>query len=477
MLTLINANRMCPNIGPVGLDYVACAAREAGLQTSVLDLALADEPERLLEEHFARTSPTLVGVTFRNVDDCFWPSGTWFVPELEQLVQRLRQLTNAPIVLGGVGFSIFAERIVRQTGAEYGVRGDGEAAVVALAQALGDPAHLAQVPGLLWWRGPQLVNNAPAWPPTLSVPTSRSAIDNAAYFARGGQAGVETKRGCPRECIYCADPLAKGPRLRVRAPAEVADEFEALVRQSIDVVHLCDSEFNVPRSHALAVCEELIRRRLDRRIRWYAYATVTPFDRELAAAMRHAGCVGIDFTGDAAANAMLTRYAHPHRQQDLLQTVAHCREQQITCMIDLLLGGPGETAETVSETISALKAIGPDCVGASLGMRLYPGTPVVAQLLAQAPLDRHPSIRKGYTGPIDLFRPTFFVSDELGTEPARLVRELIGQDRRFFPPAEAAPAGHAQGDHNYNQNAPLVAAIAAGARGAYWDILRRAGQR
>jgi hypothetical protein len=65
----------------------------------------------------------------------------------------------------------------------------------------------------------------------------------------------------------------------------------------------------------------------------------------------------------------------------------------------------------------------------------------------------------------------------LGRQPARLVRELIGGDERFFAPVDEEPAPQPSAgpstDHNYNDNRPLVEAIAAGARGAYWDILRK----
>jgi hypothetical protein len=74
-----------------------------------------------------------------------------------------------------------------------------------------------------------------------------------------------------------------------------------------------------------------------------------------------------------------------------------------------------------------------------------------------------------------LFKPTFYISPSLGDDPAGLVAELIGGDKRFFtsgksdqPEPREGPAGY-----NYNENQPLVEAIRNGARGAYWDILRR----
>ena len=114
-------------------------------------------------------------------------------------------------------------------------------------------------------------------------------------------------------------------------------------------------------------------------------------------------------------------------------------------------------------------------MGAALGVRIYPDTPLAARIAAEGPLETNPSIRRRYEGPVDLLQPTYYIAAALGPRPATLVRELIAGDSRFFPPEEdtPGPAAGLAGDHNYNDNRVLVEAIAAGARGAYWDILRR----
>jgi tryptophan 2-C-methyltransferase len=462
MLTLINTNTMQPAIAPIGLDYIAGAAGQAGIETELVDLCLAENPDITLRDYFAKNKPGLIGLSFRNVDDCFWPSCQWFVPKLAGLIKKLKTLTDAPIVVGGVGFSIFAKQIVEYTGADFGVLGDGEQMIVSLYRQLKDnkafPRH-------------SIIDGRTNQPEQLTLPTSRNAIDNATYFKRGGQVGLETKRGCNRNCIYCADRLSKGTKNRTRNPAEVADEAQALLAQGIDVLHICDSEFNIPGNHAKAVCEEFIRRGLGRKLRWYAYMAVTPLDAELASAMRKAGCVGIDFTGDSASSAMLKTYRQPHTAQDLASAVRLCRENGITVMIDLLLGGPGETPASVKETIDFIKQINPDCAGAPLGVRIYPGTEMVDVVKKEGNLETNPSIKHKYDGPIDLFRPTFYISHLLGENPARLIKDSISGDKRFFEPIDEADA--AATDHNYNDNTELVNAIAAGARGAYWHILHK----
>lgn len=475
MLTLINTNTMQPPISPIGLEYVASAAEQAGIPVEVLDLGLAKDPKQAFLDYFAIQSPALIGLSFRNIDDCFWPSCQWFVEDLADAIRNIRSLSKAPVVVGGIGFSMFAERLVNHTGADFGIHGDGEEAIVSLYQQLERGGSLNMIPGLIWRNHGRIHKNPPAWPPNLTFISERRQVDNATYFRAGGQIGFETKRGCNRGCTYCADPIAKGTQLRLRPPHVVADEIEALWDQGIDVLHTCDAEFNIPGAHAKDVCRELIRRGLGEKVCWYAYLSVTPFDGELAALLRQAGCVGVDFTTDAACPTMLASYGQPYRKQDIARAVSLCRQNDLVVMMDMLTGGPGETPETLAETVTAMKQIGPDGIGCGLGIRVYPGTRIAKQIEAEGLKENNPHIKRKYDGPVDLFYPTFYISAALGPNPAQVVKDLIDGDPRFFEPMEEIPvgqSGHADSkDHNYNDNTELTDAIARGERGAYWHIM------
>ena len=94
---------------------------------------------------------------------------------------------------------------------------------------------------------------------------------------------------------------------------------------------------------------------------------------------------------------------------------------------------------------------------------------------SEGPLDTNPNIRRRYDGPVDLFKPTYYISSALGDRPAALVRDLLNHDPRFFEPMPDISDGPSvsHSDHNYNDNTDLLDEIAKGARGAYWDILRK----
>lgn len=466
---LVNANLMRPPIGPLGLDYLADALAETGWEPHVLDLALEADPEAAVRRTLAALEPLAVGLTIRNTDDCYFPSGDFLLPAVARVISWVRQSTGAPIVAGGVSFSTNPEAILNYLGLELGIRGDGEHALPPLLIELAGGRRFERVPNLLW-RGPEgrLVRNRALFPSLRRRSYTRSHIDNAAHFRLGGMGAVETKRGCPMGCLYCADPLAKGRRLRPRDPKLVAAEVERLLNQGVTHLHLCDSEFNIPHAHAVAVLEEWVRRGLGGRLAWYGYLSPVPFSRELAGLCVRSGCAGLNFGIDHLDDAMLARYGRAHRRADVERTAAICREFGLNVMVDLLLGGPGETEATLSAAIEGARELGAARIGIAPGMRVYRGTRMAA-LVRAGGLKRNPALH----GLRDraLLHPTFFVSPAAAPIVERCQR-LIGRDERFF----LGLREEAEANYNYNDNEVLEEAIRGGMRGAYWDILRRVAE-
>jgi len=466
-VALVNSNRIKPPIAPIGLDYLAETLVAAGHEVSILDLCWAADADQAIAGFFAgsvgSTQPGLVGMTLRNSDDCAFTSRHSFLDGFASLVSAVRLHTECPVVVGGVGFSVMPEQILTLSGADLGVWGDGEFALLELANRMEKHQDWSAVPSLIWRRDGQWQRNPPACPPLADLPLmSRRWVDNGRYFREGGQAGIETKRGCPRHCIYCADPLAKGTRTRVRPPAAVVSELEKLLRQSIDHIHTCDSEFNLPAWHAVEVCQEIVRRGLGGRLQWYAYCAPQPFSAELAALMRSAGCAGINFGVDHGDDTMLRRLRRGFTSEDILHATRCCREAGIPVMLDLLFGSPGETTESIMRTIELMRLAAPDQVGVALGVRIYPGTELAAMMMRG-------ELEGGLVGGDGLLEPLFFMEPAIAPNVSELLDELIGDDRRFFFFDPARP----ERNYNYNANQRLVDAIAQGQRGAYWDILRR----
>jgi radical SAM superfamily enzyme YgiQ (UPF0313 family) len=472
-LLLVNPNLMKPVVTPVALDYLAQAVEQAGFAAETLDLAFADDLKGEIDRHLENDNYLLIAVTVRNIDDCYYASQDFCLRRTREIIECIRARTEAPVVLGGVGFSAMAESVLDYCGVGLGVQGEGEWSLPRLAEKLADGEDPGAIPGMILRAGSQYRSNPVHFGPLEKLRLSRrDAIDNLRYFREGGMVGFETKRGCSQKCTFCADPLSKGRVVRSRDPGDVAEELSRLYQKGIDHFHTCDSEFNVPEEQAIRVCEEIVKKGLGERIYWYAYASPTPFSRELAQWMKRAGCVGIDFGVDHGHEGMLECLGRSHHAKDIEEAVKLSRGMGFTVMCDLLLGATGETRETIAETIDLMKKISPDRVGISLGVRLYRGTALTERVVMEEGLgvenrNLHGAIRENER----ILQPIFYLPASLGEEVEEYIERQIEGDPRFL----LGNRKDVQRNYNYNQNSRLMEAIKQGYRGAFWDILRRVG--
>ena len=469
-IVLINPNQMKPAVCPIALDYLASFLHKKRHRVDILDLCFSPDYKKDIDSCFEEKELQAIGISLRNTDDSCYSSSNFFLPRFKEIINYLRLKTDIPIILGGAGFSVMPEKIMEYLGVSLGIWGEGEAALSALLDCLGDEGKYAEVPGLIYRRGERLVRNPSRFicPEELGF-SERLLVDNPRYFREGGMVGLETKRGCDKACIYCVDPRGKGRKVRVRPPRYVIEEIKRLIDQGVNYFHLCDSEFNLPESHAEEVCREIIRHGLGEKIHWYTYASPHPFSRGLAFLMKKAGCAGIDFGVDSGNDQLLSRLGRDFTKHEIRATAQICHQMKLTFMYDLLLGGPDETRETIKETIELMQEVQPTCVGISLGIRIYPGTRLADLVLREGPPERNQNLKGKTRGNQNFFEPIFYHSSGLGERIEDFVEGLIDGNPSFF----LLGGKKQEGNYNYNENVLLVKAIKAGYRGAFWHILRK----
>ena len=438
-------------VAPLGVAYVAGAARSAGHEVRLLDLCFSESVEADVAGVVGQFAPELIGISIRNVDNLTYPAPVSYLDEILAAVTSLRRHSEAPIVAGGPGFSIFPERLLAALHLECGVIGEGEETFCALAQCLQDRREVPRLPNLIR-RGEDARRVARrlghfaenGWP-------ARDLLDNARYLTLGGMANLQTKRGCPFGCTYCTYPQIDGPSLRLRPPANVADEMAAMVEEAhVDEAFFVDDIFNQPYDHALGICEEIVARRL--RVGWTCFATPIGMTPELARAMKRAGCRGVEFGADAASPSILRALGKPFAQEDLRVAAHACREAGLPAAYYLIFGGPGETAETLAETCDLIDDLRPQAVLAFVGIRIYPNTPLHGLAVSEGVIAEED----------DLLLPRFYISSRIGEG------ELT-----------AAVGAHAKGRSNWvvpalgirSDPALLALLRRSGRRGPLWDLL------
>jgi hypothetical protein len=383
---LVNTNRKADlmTAPPIGLCYVATAALNAGHEVRVLDLCFAGRRAvKNLAASISSFAPDVVGLSVRNVDNANMLRPVSYLPGVREMVAEVRRLSTAPVVLGGSGASLMPEAVLRHVGADAIVVSDGEGSFLLLLDALASGEAWTEIPGVGLMHDGRFHLTPPEFPPfRFEGPEVGRWVDMAPYERLGGSYNVQSKRGCPRHCIYCTyNSSLEGHRLRMRDPREVVDEIEeAVLKHSPRTVEFVDSVFNNPPEHARAILEEIIRRPW--KVEFTAMGVQPPhLDREMLNLMWRAGFRSFMITPESASDKMLSSYRKGFNRDSVIQaaeTLAHTRFSAWWCF---LLGGPGETHATIQESLDFChqylrlrSGTARHVAQLFFGVRLYPGT-------------------------------------------------------------------------------------------------------
>jgi radical SAM superfamily enzyme YgiQ (UPF0313 family) len=359
-----------PTPAPAGLISLAGALRRRGHRVRLRQAAshvLPQDQDALprvrkeLEAMLAEFTPDLIGLSARNVEAARRPSRPLRLIEYysafydERLVRGFRMVCRAPVVMGGTAYSIEPGLYARHARPDFGLVGEAEETLPALAEAMEARREPAGIPGLV--TGPEAPDPHAAGCgrvrdlSVMGVGAFDLVEDFAGqYYEGGGFAPIQTKRGCAMNCIYCTASWLEGQCHRFRPLRDVIEEMKAY-RDVWGVKHFffVDSTFNHPIDHALEVCEALRESGLE--AQWFAEVTPAAVNDELAAAMKASGCVAVTLTPDSCSQRVLRSYGKGFGMAEVANAVAVLKRHAIPFDTCLILGGPGETKETLAESL------------------------------------------------------------------------------------------------------------------------------
>ncbi len=407
-----------PPVYPLGLSILAACLGDR--EVRIVDMNLSSDPIADLRRVLRDYSPDVVGISVRNIKNVR-PGMHLSTLEGHRIAVRTvrSELPTATLVAGGAAFSLYARRFMEMFPAiDFGVFGEGEAAFPELLDHLDSPSVVRGV----YYR----TDGATAFTgrrPRLnmdSVPTPRwDLLDPLPYADEVYGVGVQSKRGCLMRCIHCSDLYLLGRRLHVREPARVADEIADLTgRFGVRRFMFADQLFNVPTGHAMAICEEIVRRRLD--VEWTAWFHEGHVSPELVSICRTAGCTRMVFSPDAAHDRVLGLWGKGLTKADMDRAVELCRLGKMEASFNFMPNGPGDGVVPVLSLVGfiirakfRLGGLLRPAGGLFSRMRIYPHSRLHALAL------REGVIRKDE----DLLEPVFY-----DPYPLRL---LVGPMRGF----------------------------------------------
>ncbi len=313
-LLLLNATNLpWRPIFPYAFVQVSAVARRHGLSVKTLDLLdiPRDRWRTFLINHVEAARPRMVGLHIRQGDSVFIddyyasPNGppttrNYFpIDDNVELVALLRELTDAPIIVGGFGFTTHAARLYEHLGIDYGVQGDPDD-VFARFEDVVAGRDLSAVKSLIHRGG---VNKRGYFAPYEGIEYTDSIVDEMIKFYGHAQlyganpptVAVEVMRGCPFSCFFCTEPHVKGASFRYRDLDVVEAEIEGLVKRQLRRFWLVCSELDIQGAKFGLELAERITRMRERHgglpIEWSAYALPRLEEDELRTLQR-AGYTG-----------------------------------------------------------------------------------------------------------------------------------------------------------------------------------------
>ena len=371
---LISANTERINLPtmPLGLGFVAAATRKAGHKVAFLDLMVEEDAGTVVNEILERFRPEVIGISVRNIDDQKMEGTRFLLEPIKAVIARCRALTDAALVLGGAGYSIYPESVLEYLGAEMGIQGEGELAFPLLLNRLSRGADPSGIPGLyLLGRGVQGermferdLDSLPVPDDHLSIPPSE--VTDEFWLP------VQTRRGCPMGCSYCSTATIEGTVTRRRSPELVVQEIARLVNRGFRRFHFVDNTFNLPVAYARDLCHRIKASGLD--ITWRGILYPWKVDEDLIREMARAGCWEVSL-GFESGNEEVLRTMNKRFSLDEVRRISRMLgDYGIRRMGFLLLGGPGETRESAEESVAFADSLRLEAVKVTVGIRIYPCT-------------------------------------------------------------------------------------------------------
>jgi anaerobic magnesium-protoporphyrin IX monomethyl ester cyclase len=358
---------------PLGLAFLAAALEAAGVEVKILDLVVYPFDQAMLESLLKYFKPQMVGIT----------AVTMTFDKAVNLIKEVKRINPEILTVMGGPHVTFCARKTLQDYPELDVivLGEGEETVVELARVAAASLDRQTVKGIAFRNGSQIGLTAPReFIRDLDTlpPPARHLVPLGRYRALGMPISLTTSRGCPFKCIFCIGRKMVGARVRYRNPLKVADELEYLSSLHFHQINIADDLFTANRKHCLAVCDEIIKRKL--RIKWTSFARVDTVSDEILQKMNAAGCSAVSFGIESANTEILKTIRKEITLPQVTAAVEMCNRAGIIPHASFILGLPGETPATIKETMEFGRSL--QNKGLSYGFHLlapFPGTEVREQ--------------------------------------------------------------------------------------------------
>jgi len=354
---------------PLGLAFIAAVLERADVQVKLLDFVVYPYSKAVLESAIINFSPHFVGTTSVTMS---FDSAIQVIKDVKSINPDVFTLMGGPHVTfnADATLEIFPEL-------DFIILGEGEETVVELVKAAQSKSDWKRVKGIAYRDKSGIINTGNRKLVDvngLPVP-ARHLVPLGRYRALGMPVSMTSSRGCPFKCIFCVGRKMVGAKIRYRNPKSVVDEMVYLHSLNFHQINLADDLFTANKQHCLAVCDEIINRNVT--LNWTSFARVDTVTEEVLTRMKAAGCHTVSFGVESGNPEMLKRIKKGITLDQVIEAINMCNRAGVIPHASFILGLPGETPETLRETVEFGEKL--KDMGVQHGFHLlapFPGTEV-----------------------------------------------------------------------------------------------------
>lgn len=431
----------------VGFGLVARALLNAGYKVEVFDIFAHQYSNDEVLQKIKKLDYDVAGIGAYSTQYSY----------VKWLISQLKECNENKIVIGGVLPSLTPETVLKNTDADICIIGEGE---ITFPEALRNIDNPKEVKGIWFKEGDTIIKNPPreyirdldtlgfpAWelfPMEIYIEnlTLYNLPDTRAFNVIAG-------RGCPWSCNFCSKTFAG--EVRLRSINNVIAEIKELMKTyEIGGIEFNDDTLVINKKRIYELCDKIE----GLNIKWQCQGRVNTVDYGLLKRMKKAGCVAVGYGIESGSQTILDNMNKKATVEQAEKVVKNTLRVGLKPVLQMMYGYPGETRETLQETIDFFKRIDyfPENNNLSVTTPL-PGTVLYKQALERGLIkDEDEYLEKLTAVGSVLVNFTDFSEEEfyrlrqetvkkimknyrnyLITHPSTLLKKTIGYSRAFLP--------------------------------------------
>lgn len=360
----------------IGFSYIASYLKSMGLEVRIVDSVALNLNLKNIINIFNEYIPDVVGIT----------ASTYQIYEAAKTARAIKDINpEIPVLIGGYHTSAIPGETLREFEEfDFAICGEGEYQTYQLIKSLLNKDNFKDIRGIAYREGREVVitpkqpritdlNSLP-FPAFELLPTDKYRGLYTLFSKRERALPISTIRGCPYNCVFCFKSI--GSNVKYRSPANVIEELKRDVRNfGVTQIVFTDEMFSLDRERACLICEEMIRERLNTKIKWVCQNRVDTVDPELLTLMKRAGCGVISYGIESGNQEVLEKIKKNFKLPLARDAIKWTREAGIMADTNFIIGHPYDTISSIKDTINFAVEINPDTTSFAI-LTPLPGTEV-----------------------------------------------------------------------------------------------------